>query len=645
MCGIAGAFAWHDMESAVRSVTDALRHRGPDDVGMETLRSPEGVMRGTFGHRRLAILDLSSAGHQPMVSADGRYCLTYNGEIYNFRELRTDLESEGANFRGTGDTEVLLAGWVMYGTRILEKLRGMFAFAIWDRNEEKGYLARDAFGIKPLYITESGGAVLFASEIRALLESRCIPRHMSREAVASYLAAGSVAEPLTIIDGVRAVPAGCVVEIAYNSVDVSIDRITRFASALPYGDDTQPGASSGAAPIRDALRDSVSHHLVSDVPLALFLSGGIDSSSVVAVASEVSQTKLDTFTITFAESEYSEREPAGLLARHFGTTHHEVALSGSDLLNALPDVFAAMDQPSLDGLNTYIVSRAVRAYGIKVVLSGLGGDELFAGYPSFKRASYAAPVWKLPGSLRRMGAAGAGRLDDLRAERLSLLLQHDTAAEGAYNASRTLFGDRYVRSLMSHNYRTARSTDAPAEFDTSKLSVQQQVSFYEVNGYMRNTLLRDSDVFSMVHGLELRVPFVDREVARAAFNPANTGKPGRSGPKPLLVDAVKDLLPESVVQRPKQGFTLPFEKWMRNEMFSEVDSMLSATSPERAGLDHSSVKRAWREFQERRPGMNWSRPWALYTLMRWASLNDVTLYDADARSPHHSDTLALATPA
>jgi asparagine synthase (glutamine-hydrolysing) len=228
---------------------------------------------------------------------------------------------------------------------------------------------------------------------------------------------------------------------------------------------------------------------------------------------------------------------------------------------------------------------------------------------------------------------------------LSVLLDHETAAEGAYNASRTLFGDRYVRSLMTHNYRKAASNGAPMEMDTDKLSVQQQVSFYEITGYMRNTLLRDSDVFSMVHGLELRVPFVDREVARAAFDPANSLKAARSGPKPLLVDAVRDLLPASVVERPKQGFTLPFEKWMRNEMFSEVESRLSATSPERTGLDHSSVKRVWREFQARRPGMNWSRPWALYTLIRWARLNDVTLHDADMQSPHHSDIPAVATPA
>jgi asparagine synthetase B (glutamine-hydrolysing) len=222
---------------------------------------------------------------------------------------------------------------------------------------------------------------------------------------------------------------------------------------------------------------------------------------------------------------------------------------------------------------------------------------------------------------------------------------HETVAQGAYNASRTLFGDGYVRSLMEPNYPRGSSSRTPADVAPSRLSIQQQVSFYETNGYMRNTLLRDSDVFSMVHGLELRVPFVDREVARCAFGLAATVRPGRGVVKPLLVRAIGDLLPESILQQPKKGFTLPFEKGMRKEMFSEVDSVLSGTSPDRTGLDQSSVRRVWREFQTRRPGMNWSRPWALYTLMRWAAQNDVTMCDTSTASPFSLDTLALATPA
>jgi asparagine synthase (glutamine-hydrolysing) len=602
-------------------MTDSLRHRGPDDVGLAELRSRDGAVCGSFGHRRLAILDLSTAGHQPMMSRDARLSLTYNGEVYNFIELRAELERSGEWFRSTGDTEVLVAAWSAYGPKALEKLRGMFALALWDRDLGKGYLARDAFGIKPLYVAQTSGGVLFSSEIRSLLASGAIQRRLSADALASYLCTGSVAEPATIIEGVFAVPAGCYVEVTRSGDGFSVSEPKRFASPLDPSDEEPLGLAAAGGQLRDALRDSVKHHLLSDVPVALFLSGGLDSSAVVAVASEVSDRRLESFTITFAEAAYSEAAPAREVAERFRTQHHEIPLSGHDLLNALPDVFAAMDQPSLDGLNTYVVSRAVKAYGIKVVLSGLGGDELFAGYPSFQRANYVAPLWKLPANVRRIGAAGAARLTDLRAEKVGVMLNNATPALGAYVASRTLFGDRHVRALMGHAYPSANGRDGADSVEESRYSLLQQVSFYELSGYMRNTLLRDSDVFSMAHGLELRVPLVDREVVRAAARSADTAKLKRGFPKPLLVEAMRDLLPPALLGRPKQGFTLPFEQWMRRELFHEVDAVLGVSTVNQLGLSNHAISDIWKDFQQRRSGMNWSRPWALYTLMRWAVQN------------------------
>jgi asparagine synthase (glutamine-hydrolysing) len=617
MCGISGALSSQDATAIVERMNAALVHRGPDDDGFAQLGGVNGARRGVFGSRRLAILDLSSCGHQPMWSEDGRFCLAFNGEIYNFREIRTELEKLGAKLQSSGDPAVVLEGWRRWGSGILARLRGMFAFALWDRDEERCYLARDSFGIKPLYFNESEGTILFASEIRALLASGRIERTLDERAMLSYLATGSVDEPATIIESISAVPAGTYIPIDCRRRHVEASEPVRFADVLPG----PASDESGATDLRQTLRDSVAHHLISDVPIALFLSGGLDSSTIVAVASEVSEDTLDTFTITFGERDFSEAEPARAVAKRFATRHHEVAVSGRDLLDALPQAFAAMDQPSLDGLNTYTVSRAIRQNGIKVALSGLGGDELFAGYPSFRRAEAANRVW----ALRRPLHAMFDKLDSLshdpRLERLKMLFESPTPAGGAYHASRVLFDDPQVKSLTTSGSRP--HSRPKISRDSMMLSVLQQVSFLEMTGYMRNTLLRDSDVFSMANSLELRVPFVDREVARAAMAIPDGKKLQRGISKPVIVETMRDILPPSLLDRRKQGFTLPFERWMRHELFNEVDSVMRSRTIDTVGLVRQASLQVWNDFTENRRGMTWSRPWALYTLKRWADQNDV----------------------
>ncbi|HUQ18018.1 MAG TPA: asparagine synthase (glutamine-hydrolyzing) [Gemmatimonadaceae bacterium] len=631
MCGICGAISREDFTPIVERMNAALIHRGPDDDGFAQLAGIHGVRHGVFGSRRLAILDLSLCGHQPMWSEDGRFCLAFNGEIYNFREIRTELEKLGAHFQSSGDTNVVLEGWRHWGSGILPRLRGMFAFALWDRDEERCYLARDTFGIKPLYFHESGGTILFASEIRALLASGRIERTIDERAMHSYLATGSVAEPDTIIESISAVPAGTYITIDCRRNGNVVTGTERFADPLPL-----PIARSdeieGALDLRQTLRDSVSHHLISDVPVALFLSGGLDSSSIVAVASEVSESQLDTFTITFGEREFSEAEPALAVAKKFGTRHHEIPLSGHDLLAALPEAFAAMDQPSLDGLNTYAVSRAIRQNGIKVALSGLGGDELFAGYPSFRRAASARKLWPLRAPLHALFKKARGVSADPRLDRLNMLFESDSAALGAYRASRVLFDEGQVKALTSRRPGERRARIESRE--ESVLSILQEVSLLEVTGYMRNTLLRDSDVFSMANSLELRVPFVDREVARAAMQIPDSRKLRRGISKPVIVETMRDILPPSLLGRRKQGFTLPFERWMRKELFDEIDSVMRSRRIETVGLVPRSSIQVWDDFLNTKRGMTWSRPWALYTLKRWADQNDVATRDHSiARDP------------
>lgn len=631
MCGIAAALGLRDAERVVAAMSRAVAHRGPDDDGRLTLVGRDGGVCGAIAHRRLSIIDPTPAGHQPMVSRDARYTVAFNGEIYNFRELRTALEREGARFASTGDTAVLLEGWARYGPPFVRRLEGMFAFVVWDEREQSLHMARDAFGIKPLYYAVAGSGLLVASEVRAVVASGLVRPHIDATALAGYLTFGSVPEPETIIAGVRALPAGAVMRFDVDAGALrEIDRVPLVnsdAAREPVRD-----RATAAKLVRNALERSVDRHLVSDVPVAVFLSGGLDSSVVAALAAQRASAAIDGFTVTFAERRFDESAVARLVARRHGIRHHEIPLGGTDLLTALPSAFAAMDQPTLDGINTYVVSEAVRAHGTKVVLSGLGGDELFGGYPSFRRALALARYARVPAPARIFAARVASRVGGVRAAKVALGLRPGSPADAAYMASRTLFGERQVAELSGE--RAVRPETAPRD-----LTVLQQVSWRELTGYMRNTLLRDSDVFSMAHALELRVPFIDREVAAAAFAATDALKLARGASKPLLVAATRDLLPDEVWDRPKQGFVLPFASWMRGPLASDVEATLGDADRVRAaGIAPDSARAVWRAFARGDAGVTWSRPWALYSLVRWAGANGMD--GAAALTPDDAELLA-----
>jgi asparagine synthase (glutamine-hydrolysing) len=581
-----------------------------------------GAPCGAFAHRRLAIIDLSPSGHQPMTSADGQWAITFNGEIFNYAALRDWLAGEGVTFRGSSDTEVLLEGWARFGRAMLPRLRGMFAFVLWDRVHAKAYFVRDRFGIKPLYVAMHDGGLAFASEVRAILASGLVAPELSPDAVASYLANGSVQEPLTLVHGIRSLPAGSVTEATVGKGRVTLSHSDIYATPLePRDGEPVKDGRQAAVLVRAALKDSVEHHLVADVPVAMFLSGGIDSSALVALAAEGGR-QLETFTVVFDEEEFSELAPARAVAQRFGTRHHVIPLSGEDLLRALPEALRAMDQPSMDGLNTYVVSRAVRERDIKVVLSGLGGDELFAGYPSFTRARRLARMGAALGPLRRPAATIAARVGGRRAAKLAMMLRDRSVARGAYTASRALFASDELRALAGR--RAPEAVEPPP----AGLSMLQQVSWYELTGYMRSTLLRDSDVFSMAHALELRVPFLDPAVAAASVGIDDSLKLARGRSKPILVESVRDLLPREVWDRPKRGFALPFERWMRGPLRDTVASVFAGEGLSRLGIDAGEARAVWTGFLDGKR-YNWSRPWAIFTLARWAEQHDVSL-DSEA---------------
>lgn len=612
MCGIAGIVSNKDAYLALDRMVASMGHRGPDGRGA-MLRGADGWTIGV-GHTRLSILDLSNAGAQPMTDRSGEAALSYNGEVYNFMDIRNELMSEGVVFKSRSDTEVILEGYLRWGLDIFPRLRGMFALAIWDGVKRKLVLARDSLGIKPLYVYCNGNTVLFASEIRALLASGLVPRKLDSTGVASYLSFGSVSAPRTIIQGVESLmPGDCVEIIPGDSLMICRSRF-RARSTNRRPPTTRPEA---VETLRGLLTDSVARHLVSDVPVGLFLSGGIDSTAIAAILGVKLRRPIQSFNVAFSEEEYTEGRFASAVATQCGTEHRELLLSEASMLDMMPDAIRSMDQPTMDGVNTWVVSKAVREAGIKVALSGLGGDELFCGYSSFRRAQVLRRVRSVPRPMRA-AAASAGRAlfeGTVKADKFWDMLDSDADAAAAYSLSRRLFSPNEVRSLAGVTAPEPSWPEASGDLINS-------VSMLETQGYMANTLLRDTDFMAMAHSLEVRVPFVDAEVVDFVMRLPGAWKMDKGRPKPLLLDALGELIPDSIWRRPKMGFTLPFRKWMASALKTDIDRVLGS-GIKAAGIHTSPAARIWSRFQTAPDTERWSRPWSLYVLQKWCDANEV----------------------
>ena len=607
MCSISGIIYNRPLIADGVQVVDVmnrtLRHRGPDDRGVWNLDLAHGAV--TLGNTRLAIIDTSSAGHQPMLDPETGNCITYNGETYNFKSLS---ESIRLNPRSKSDTEVVLNAYREFGVDAFAKVRGMFALAIWDNQKRELILARDRFGIKPLYYYASNHLLLFASELRALMATGLVPRKLSGAGLNSYLSNGSVAAPLTIVEGVRQLLPG-----HYLKVNGDLKTtITRFAdTSAPV---VRPqNRSDAVAQLRAELEESIRMHLVSDVPLGVFLSGGMDSSALVALMHAVSDQRPKTFSVVFEETDLSEENYSRVVTQRFQTDHCQIRLSEDQLLKMLPDAIAALDQPTMDGINTFVVSKAVKDAGVTVALSGLGGDELFGGYPSFRRALKFA---SLPSASKQVlrAAAGVGQHvlnGSVQRQKFWALAGSNGSPEEVYRISRQLF---------SNGLSTKPNGDG---------DVVNRISQLELQGYMANTLLRDTDVMSMAHSLEVRVPFVDAKVVDYALSLPGEWKldQRQNGvPKPLLADALSDVLPRDFLARKKMGFTLPFEKWMQGRMRTEIETAFADSAQlAESGLVVNEVRDLWRRFLRAPRAVGWTRPWSLFVLARWCQVNRVAL--------------------
>lgn len=635
MCSIAGIFTAQrhatgtleagNLAHSLAQMTRALQHRGPDAHGLWWRNQAHGPAVG-LGNTRLAILDLSPAGQMPMTH--GATVLSYNGETYNFQSIKREIEStsEVRNaWRSHTDTEVVLRAYQTWGAAAWPKLRGMFAAALWDETPQELILARDAFGIKPVYYYQTKDLFIFASEVRALLVSGLVPRRLNRDGAATFLHYGAVDEPTTIIEGVRAVRPGHYLTVKLNAGKVTVSETPWAADALPQVPAVRTRAEA-VKELREILRESVRLHLVSDVPLGVFLSGGIDSSAIVALMSEVTHVAPRTFSVVFDEQKLSEESYAALVAAKFRTEHKVIRLTGQDLEALLPDALGALDQPSQDAVNTFVVSQAVKAAGLTVALSGLGGDELFAGYPSFTRARKMATAARVPRLLRRAAATAAGVwLDDsITSRKTRELLAGDGQTATTVDLARQLFLSEEVKRLLGELPPKASEKLWPVS--RAGRDVVNAVSLHELQHYMANTLLRDTDSMSMAHSLEVRVPFVDLAVASFVVPLPGAWKLAGSYPKPLLVDALGDLLPPEIVNRPKMGFTLPFAQWLQTTLRVEVERILTDdTSLQSWGLNAPAVREVWRRFLAAPHKVGWTRPWALFVLARWCARHEVVI--------------------
>jgi asparagine synthase (glutamine-hydrolysing) len=597
MCRIVGFIGYQrnsidDIEKTIINMRDVVAHGGPDDCGVH-IDTNKGL---ALGHRRLSILDLSTLGHQPMSNDDETIWITYNGEIYNFVEIRRTLKTGGYRFRSNTDTEVVLKCYEEWGEKAFAKFAGMFAFAIYDKRKGLIYLVRDQAGIKPLYYSTSGQILIFASEIKSF--KAFDPRWKENEDWRTYfLIFGHIPEPFTVLHNVFMIPKGSFIKFdittkTHSSHDYTTTGLTQEIKDFPEAKEQ----------IRKHFLIAVKRHLISDAPIGVFLSGGIDSSLIALVASQFLNDNLRTLSVIFDEREFSEEEYQKIVLNRIKSNHKSYLVSEKDFTESVEDIFKVMDQPTTDGVNTYFISKCAHEEGLKTVLSGIGGDELFGGYPSFDRIDKVWFLRELNGYIKR----------------LFNLFEHATSHEikklsflsipnplSLYLLFRGLFSIKTVSQILEiDRKKIIEALESIYMKNTTSLNKRDFVSCIETNLYMQNQLLRDTDFMSMCHSLEVRVPFLDRDFLEVAFSIDEKIRFANGTPKHLLAKSFEDILPKDLISRKKQGFSFPLQIWMRNNI-----DLLSSYIHNR---NKPIVKKIIYEFKSH--NLHWSRFWSLVVL-------------------------------
>jgi asparagine synthase (glutamine-hydrolysing) len=618
----------------------AMIHRGPDAGGMWSSTPDDRRWGALLGHRRLSILDLSAAGGQPMVDPVTEHVIVFNGEIYNFQELRRRLEAEGQEFQSTGDTAIMLRALGLHGPAAVSWLRGMFAFACWDPKQRRLLLARDPLGIKPLYLARSpnpdaGWSVAFASELRALLASGLLvtPR-LDPQAVASGVWNGFVVGPGTAVKGINLLWPGRFLDLDGAGKEVRNEEFWRIP-------DHAPDPTMVEDDLAVILEEGLRLHLASDVPLAVFLSGGVDSSVIANLAQRAAQNPIHTFTLAFEEQELNEGPIARQIAAAIGTQHHEVVLTEERFVEKLEAALDSLDQPTFDGLNAYYMSHAIRSAGFTVALSGTGGDELFGGYASFRdlpvlqrwcatrvpRGLQAVAATLATWPLRRSGGAVPPQT---RWAKLPEMVRHSHDLLSLYQLSYALFLPGFQRELLAPDFVESLADGLPLALrqqivaETRARTPLSAISVMEQRLFLGERLLRDNDVASMASSLEQRVPLVDQLLFENVDRVPDPARYQPLGRKAMLRRIGLRGLDPALFERPKSGFVLPFDRWIRRGLKVTMDQTLrdpQAIVP--VGLNPVAIERLWQAFLDGAPGMYWSRVWAIYVLVRWCHRNRV----------------------
>ncbi|MCI5055062.1 MAG: asparagine synthase (glutamine-hydrolyzing) [Flavobacteriales bacterium] len=612
MCGINGVFGQLGdvaIDDVIGSMNRTIKHRGPDGEGIFS-ENHIGL-----GHVRLSIIEVTELGHQPMFSNNKEVVVVYNGELYNYKELRVGLQNS-YDFKTGSDTEVVLASYLKHGIHCLEQFNGMFALAIYDFRSKKLLLARDRLGIKPLYYVHNNDLVCFSSEIKAILKSGCSNKKINRKALKEYLNYQTVYCPNTMVEDIKMLKPGHFIEIDSN---LGFQYQTYWSFPSHREDEGNPDLKTAQNDIQERLTKSIERRLIADVPVSAFLSGGIDSSAIVSLAAKNLGVKLDTYTVTFDDQEFSEARFAQKIADQYDTNHHEIKLDPNDLLNDLPNALDHMDHPSTDGPNTFVISKNIKKDGIKVALSGLGGDELFAGYDLFTRTI--AMQSKLE-NLKWMPTSTLGKIlnsfgkDSITIKKLSELLQHGRFdLESCYGINRKAFLDKDVSEILN----ISDFQEDFGGFNSSPFGKISSISQFDIETYMQNVLLRDTDQMSMANALEVRVPFLDHDLVEYVLRLGDKIKYPFT-PKKLLVDSLADMLPDYIVNRPKMGFTLPWKNWMKNELFAFCDGKVKSLA-QREWVNDTALLRLWDDFVNEKGPYSWSRIWGLITLEHWLEKN------------------------
>jgi asparagine synthase (glutamine-hydrolysing) len=644
MCGIAGIIGRLDEpnRAALQRMNSAMIHRGPDAGGTWMSTEDDRGWGVLLGHRRLSILDLSPAGAQPMVDPVTGHVIVFNGEIYNFRELRRRLEAGGQTFHSTGDTAVMLRALSLHGLAAVSWLRGMFAFACWDPLQRRLMLARDPLGIKPVYVArspnpEAGWSVAFASELRALLASGLLGTpHLDPQAVASVAWNGFVVGPGTAVKGVDLLSPGHVLEFDAAGKEMRREEFWRIP-------DHPPGPIMSEDDLAIVVEEGLRLHLASDVPLAVFLSGGVDSAATANLARRAAKDSIHTFTLAFEEQEFNEAPFARRIAAAIDTQHHEVLLTEGHFVEQLEPALDSLDQPTFDGLNAYYLSQAIRDAGFTVALSGTGGDELFGGYPSYRDLP-ALQRWSrrsswMPSGLRVAAAtvatwplrcSGAAVPPQTRWAKLPEMVHHGHDLLALYQHAYALFLPKFQSELLARDFVEPLALGLPSAMhqrllaETRSRTPLSAISVMEQRLFLGERLLRDNDAASMASSLEQRLPLVDQVLFDSVDRLPDSARYSPLGRKAILRRiGLRDLDP-ALFERPKSGFVLPFDRWIRRGLKSAMDQTLrdpQAIAP--VGLDPAAVERLWRAFVDGAPGIYWSRVWAVFVFIRWCHRNRV----------------------